>query len=90
MAEFLKPRPMKTTAISLELGQTRILLTPINPKITEGERRGKGSERKNRQATVLSFFWRTKKQGQAHSQTLTQRHLFLKNPGRYVRLALTI
>ena len=38
-------RPMKITAISLQLGQTRVFMTPITPKITEERERERERER---------------------------------------------
>ena len=49
---------MKITAVLLKLGQTRIIVSPMSPKITEKrEKREREREReKKRLATVLSFY----------------------------------
>ena len=49
IAGFLKTLSMKITAVSLKLGQTRIFISPMSPKIAEKRETGKGSEseRKN-------------------------------------------
>ena len=48
---------MKITAVLLKLGQTRVIISPMSPKITEkGEKREREREReKKRLATVFSF-----------------------------------
>ena len=40
----MKTRSMKITAVLLKQGQTRVIISPMSPKITEKRERGKGSE----------------------------------------------
>ena len=49
---------MKITAVLLKLGQTRIIINPMSPKITEKkEKREREREReKKRLSTVFSFY----------------------------------
>ena len=49
---------MKITAVLLKLGQTRVIIGPMRPKITENrEKRERERKReKKRLATVLSFY----------------------------------
>ena len=73
LANFLKTWSMKITAILLELGQTRLFISPMSPKITE---KGKGARA------------REKKTSNSHSQEHQGRFLratwFSKNPGLYI------
>ena len=64
---------MKITAVLLKLGQTRIIISPMSPKITEKrEKREREREReKKRLATVLSFYGVDFRDAEGHSQTLT-------------------
>ena len=44
--EFMKTLSMKNTAVLLKLGQTRIIISPMSPKITEKrEKRERERER---------------------------------------------
>ena len=49
---------MKITAVLLKLGQTRVRITPMSPKITEKreKREGEREREKKRLATVFSFY----------------------------------
>ena len=51
----MKTWPMKITAISQELGQARVFIGPISPKIAEKRRRGKGSESEKKIALFKVF-----------------------------------
>ena len=59
--DFLKTRPIKITAISLELGQTGVFASPISPKITEKrEEREREREREKKElAQSLVFIVQT-------------------------------
>ena len=78
---------MKITAVLLKLGQTRVIISPMSPKITEKrEKRERERKReKKRLATVLSFYSLDKKtSAEGQSQTLTQSDLVFINPGIYI------
>ena len=50
---------MKITAIFLELGQTRVFISPVSPKVTEKrekKEREREREKKRLRATVFSFY----------------------------------
>ena len=89
---------MKITAVLLKLGQTRVIISPMSPKITEKrEKREREREReKKRLATVFSFysvdfvFERQKTSAEGHSQTLTQSDLVFINPGIYLHSMATV
>ena len=46
---------MKITAVLLKLGQTKVIISPLSPKITEKRERQREREKK-RLATVFSFY----------------------------------
>ena len=85
---------MKITAVLLKQGQTRVILSPMSPKITEKrEKREREREREKKGlATVLVFivstleivFERQKTSAEGHSQTLIQSDLVFKHPGIYI------
>ena len=58
IAEFMKTSSMKIAAVLLKQGQTRVIIRPMSPKITEKrEKREREREReKKRLATVFSFY----------------------------------
>ena len=85
---------MKITEVLLKLGQTRVIISPMSPKITEKrkkrEREREREREKKRLATVFSFysldfgnFNRQKTSAEGRSQTLTQSNLVFINPGIY-------
>ena len=47
---------MKITAVLLKLGQTRVIISPMSPKITEKREKREREREKKRLATVLSFY----------------------------------
>ena len=90
---------MKITAVLLKLGQTRVRISPMSPKIAEKrEKREREREReKKRLATVFSFysvdfgvFERQKTSAEGHSQTLTKSDLVFINPGIYIYIYIYI
>ena len=76
---------IKITAVLLKLGQTRIIISPMNPKITEKrEKRIREREREKKKTsnslvfivcTLKIVFERQKTSADGHSQTLTQSDL---------------
>ena len=91
IAEFMKTWSMKITAVLLKQGQTRVIISPMGPKITEKrEKREREREReKKRLATVFSFysvdfgdsFWTTKNQC---GRSLTDPYSEFINSGIYL------
>ena len=50
---------MKITGVLLKQGQTRVIISPMSPKITEKREKRKGSESERKEdyvATVFSFY----------------------------------
>ena len=47
---------MKNTAVLLKLGQTRVIIGPINPENHRKERERELERKKKRLATVFSFY----------------------------------
>ena len=77
---------MKITAVLLKQGQTRVIISPMSPKITEKrEKREREREREKKGlATVFSFysvdFGGQKTSAEGHPQTLTHSDLVFINP----------
>ena len=71
---------MKITAVLLKLGQTRVIISPMSPKITEKrEKREREREReKKRLAAVFSFY------------SVTKSDLVFINPGIYLHSMATV
>ena len=79
---------MKITVVLLKQGQTRVIISPMSPKITEKrEKREREREREKKGlATVFSFY---SVDFGGHSQTLTQSDLVFINPGLYIYTQIT-
>ena len=92
---------MKITEVLLKLGQTRVIISPMSPTITERreKREREREQEKKRLATVFSFYSvdfgdfvckRQKTSAEGHSQTLNQSNLVFINPGIYLHSMATL
>ena len=84
---------MKITAVLLKLGQRRVIISPMSPKITaKREKRAREREReKKRLSTVFSFYsvdFGEKTSAEGHSKTLSQSDLVFINPGTYIYICV--
>ena len=85
---------MKITAVLLKLGQTRVIISPMSPKITakrEKNTREREREKKDYQQCLVFIVWtleivfkRQKTSAEGHSKTLSQSDLVFINPGLYI------
>ena len=84
---------MKITAVLLKLGQTRVIISPMSPKITEkGEKRAR-ERKKDCQQSLVFIVWtfeRQKTSAEGHSKILSQSDLVFINPGIYIYIYIYI
>ena len=91
---------MKITAVLLKLGQRRVIISPMSPKITakrEKRAREREREKKDYQQSLVFIVWtleivfeRQKTSAEGHSKTLSQSDLVFINPGIYLHSMATV
>ena len=91
---------MKITAVLLKPGQTRVIISPMSPKITakrEKRAREREREKKDYQQSLVFIVWtleivfkRQKTSAEGHSKTLSQSDLVFINPGIYLHSMATV
>ena len=86
---------MKITAVLLKLGQTRVIISPMSPKITA--KREKRARKRDYQQSLVFIVWtleivfkRQKTSAEGHSKTLSQFDLVFIHPGIYLRSMATV
>ena len=102
IADFMKTWSMKITAVLLKPGQTRVIISPMSPKITakrEKRAREREREKKDYQQSLVFIVWtleivfkRQKTSAEGHSKTaFSDLHdLVFINPGIYLHSMATV